>query len=614
MKTHVRLNLDVLTASTTLPELFHFLNCENVKNSNINFTSITINPSFSGDFQVDNIWFTRTSVKTISIDETYVEFDCNIDLEFDDILSMMNIGLLSFDVSGYTSLFVFKQNSENDMLEKNLSLQNIITGKFNHAINLKNVNVDIQSFGLSFNYVWIPSLKRYYYVDSVELISADYSRLHLREDVLMTWKALIKQQRAFVTRYENALNKHLVDNRKPVEDCLSIDYGTIQNTQNGLVNTTINFNVNPSNFMYMISSISAEYPALTRDAVIGPTDSALPNVNNIYPETERIVFLNQVQAGLFYESLNENDAVASYISSVILLPFNADGGSYGTLQNSVLYAGKYVLTNSGFYEVGHIPAGSNVIILPTYNKNGSPYFVVYDFTYTAEDTYLNREPYKHVEFFIPFLGWIPLQIAQIINKRLIVYYTLDHVSGSGTAYIYNMTDQKLIYSSNCQFGIKMPLITSNALEIERQKEASQLNLIMGMLTSALSVGVGVATENPVAVAGGILSAGKTIASFVNTNKQLFERGQTNFGTGEGLFHTPLSVNIVVRTTYNNPVLINESTYKHMQGYPYNNYVYNMTSLTGYVEIGEIHFDPKGEDIYQDEISEIVELLQNGVIF
>ena len=176
-----------------------------------------------------------------------------------------------------------------------------------------------------------------------------------------------------------------------------------------------------------------------------------------------------------------------------------------------------------------------------------------------------------------------------------------------------MTDKKLIYSSNCQFGIKMPISTSNALEIERQKEASQLNLLMGMMTSVLSIGVGVASENPVAIAGGVLSAGKTIASFVNTNKQLFERAQTNFGTGEGLFHMPLSGNIVYRKTYNKLISINEATFKHLEGIPYNHYVYDMTSLSGYVEVGDIHFDPKGENIYNAEIDEIVALLKSGVI-
>ena len=49
-------------------------------------------------------------------------------------------------------------------------------------------------------------------------------------------------------------------------------------------------------------------------------------------------------------------------------------------------------------------------------------------------------------------------------------------------------------------------------------------------------------------------------------------------------------------------------------FPYNKYV-NIGSLTSnnYIEVGEIHFNPKGNEIYQDEISEIVALLKSGVI-
>lgn len=618
---HVRLNLDNINASSTLPTLFEFLNCRNLKNNNGDFTKITINPSLTGDFLVTyadstNIWYTRTDIKNISSDQTYVEFDCDMTLEEDDIKSLMNQNILVFDTGGYTSIFCYRLNNERDYLEKDLIFVDILSGTFKAPLGIKNIELDVVNYDIdySYNYAYIPRLKRYYYINNIGLVNKDFTRLQLQEDVLMTWKTLIKSQRALITRYENSTEWKLVDNRRPMEDVPTIEYGTITNTNNGLVNCTLNFSVDPANLMYMISSISAEYPALSRNPIVAPTGSDLPNVDNIFSNTERVVFLNQSGAGLFYESIAENSAVASYISSVILLPFKVDDSAYNPLSNSVLYAGKYVLTNSGFYEVGHIPEGSSVVTLPTYSKNGSPYFVVYDFEYDLDDDYyFNMEPFTHVEFFIPFIGWVPLQIKHILNKRLIVYYTLDHITASGTVYIYNMTDKKLIYSSNCQFGIKMPISTSNALEIERQKEASQLNLLMGMMTSVLSIGVGVASENPVAIAGGVLSAGKTIASFVNTNKQLFERAQTNFGTGEGLFHMPLSGNIVYRKTYNKLIPINEATFKHLEGIPYNHYVYNMTSLSGYVEVGDIHFDPKGENIYNAEIDEIIALLKSGVI-
>ena len=36
------------------------------------------------------------------------------------------------------------------------------------------------------------------------MISSDYTRLHLREDVLMSWKNLISSQTAFIDRCENS--------------------------------------------------------------------------------------------------------------------------------------------------------------------------------------------------------------------------------------------------------------------------------------------------------------------------------------------------------------------------------------------------------------------------
>lgn len=137
-------------------------------------------------------------------------------------------------------------------------------------------------------------------------------------------------------------------------------------------------------------------------------------------------------------------------------------------------------------------------------------------------------------------------------------------------------------------------------------------MIMGGLSTILSIGIGVATENPIAVVGGVMTGAKTIASYVNANRSIFDRASTNFGSNAGSLYT--TQDIMIRKVYNKPLTINTDTYKHIQGYPCNNYMADLSSLQGYVEIGEIHFNPMNEDIYQDEIQEIVSLLQQGVIF
>ena len=112
-----------------------------------------------------------------------------------------------------------------------------------------------------------------------------------------------------------------------------------------------------------------------------------------------------------------------------------------------------------------------------------------------------------------------------------------------------------------------------------------------------------------------MSAGKTISSAVNRERMQFERGQITYGSGESGFHGLLDVQL--RKTYYKPILSSTdetNIYNKEQGKPYNNYVALSTLTNGYyIEIGDIQFDAKGYDIYNEEINEIVTLLQNGVI-
>lgn len=145
----------------------------------------------------------------LSEDGTYIEF-VGTPNKPASIEKLIDLGLLEIIPNG-TLVYVYKQNSPNNALNKSLTFVDILDGKFNQVIGLKNIDIDLINFERNFNYVYIPLLQRYYYVDSVELISADYSRLHLKEDVLMSWKNLIKQQTAYIERQENNYDDDLVD-------------------------------------------------------------------------------------------------------------------------------------------------------------------------------------------------------------------------------------------------------------------------------------------------------------------------------------------------------------------------------------------------------------------
>ena len=538
----------------------------------------------------------------------------------------VQLGIISvIEPIGKTTLYVFKQNSSNNTLDKNLTLINVIVGKFNHSIAIKNINVDIYEYNLSdaYNYVFIPSLNRYYYVDSVEIISADYVRLHLREDVLMSWQVLIKSQSAFVTRYENStLTPVLFDERKPLTDKIDVLDITSSLTDTPanrtLVNCTLDFSndgANPyPNIMMVTYSTELSERVYNNTYIESPSGSGLPRISTQLNGYEWVSFVSPFDLNKIAHAYYSNDAVSSYIESVIWLPFNPTTPFNLTPNGAIYVRDKYIDENGNYQSTN-----STVTKLSCYHVNSSlncsgicPYLIIKDFSFPAISEMNLREPSTNYEFYIPFLGWVKVDSNKVSDSRILIFYTMDLKSGISTAYIYNYTKQFVVYSGTCNLGVKIDMTTSNQIENIKQKQANDMNMILGMLSSVISFGVGVATENPVAVVGGVLSAGKTIAGYVNANNQIFERSQMSFGTANGSLYSNLQFKCV-RSSHN-ALSVDSTTFAKMQGYPYNNYVASMSTMTGYVEIGEIHFNPSNNNIYQDEIQEIISLLKDGVIF
>ena len=549
-------------------------------------------------------------------------FECDIpERQYDRLYEFYKLGIIDIIPSAdKTVMLAFRLNSDRDHVNKDLKLVTIIEGSFKAPLGVKSFELDVISYDIdnSYNYVYIPRLKRYYYVSTPQLVTNSYTKLILQEDVLLTWRELIKSQSAFVTRYSGSTEKGLVDVRFPLEDKLTTEYIMPTPSASSLVNTTLSAELSSTVFKILVSTVTDDLSY--KHDVSKPTGTTLPSFTSLQARNERNAFITYEQLSYLIDACLADDNITTFINSVILLPFDPStpytgASTDGYISYFVQAKDKFLCDDGLFHATGHFPPDVNIVSCKGTTADACPYFIVADFTLSstnAFNSYLDYEPYSVWEIYVPFVGWIKLNAQQCLNDRILVYYTLDYKSGMGTAYIYNYTKSKLLWSSNCQFGIKLDLTSTNAIEITRQKQANELNMILGLVASAVSVGVGIATENPVAVVGGVLSASKTIASAVNSNNMLFERAQTSFGTSEGIFHSPFSVE--VRRTYHAPIItIDDSVYLSLQGKPYNKYM-SLTTLVGYAEIGDIHFDPKGENIYNVEIDEIVALLKNGVIF
>ena len=572
---------------------------------------------------------TGDQILTISATNDYVVFDAVIDEnneeEYEELLEDEVFG---FDYDGKTGMILYRLNDERDAVNKNLTFVGYMWGKFSAPLGIKSIEIDVENYNIdaSYNYIYIPRLKRYYYVTNIQLTTKDYTRLQLNEDVLMSWKDLIKSQDAYVTRYgyKQGVNTLLYDERYPVQDTPTVSHFTITNVTGS---TIIQFKylmdeiqgsiIRAPNVLYHAVSEVVEFTDNTEN-ITPPSGSGLPDIQSRRGSNHfRLMDLNTYNQLL--RACAMNDAPASYIQSLLLLPFDLRDIFPDATDGWKVYAGNKMLSGGEW-----IGQGETAYTF-TYGtkKGGFPYIVVADFYFDSrggidiENNYLDMSSNTAWEIYLPFVGWVRLEPSTMYYKRIMVYYAIDFDTGLSTAYIYNRTDSKLLWSGNCQLGMKLPLAVTNAEELARQKQSTGLNLIMGILASALSIGVGAYSGNAVAVMGGIMGIGKTVASTANSFNQMIEKAQTTFGSSDNALFSPK--NVTIRKITHRPILPStaEARYAHICGYPYKQYV-QLSAIAGvdggkYIEVGEIHFDAKGENIYSTEIDEIVALLKDGVI-
>ena len=243
MKLSIKLNLNILV-STTFSEVFYldFTNITDLNNwyADENVTELEFNQeSYSKRMYVfldddDSPTYDEQDGDIVNLSENgeYITFTCEIsNSSYARVLDFINKGIIEVNQEGKTTLFVYRLNDEKEHINKNLTYVDSLEGSFKAPLGIKNIEIDVINYDInnSYNYVYIPKLNRYYYITNIQLMNKDYTRLILQEDVLMSWKTLIGQQEALITRYGGASDHTLYDDRFPLKDIPTVSYNTPTN-------------------------------------------------------------------------------------------------------------------------------------------------------------------------------------------------------------------------------------------------------------------------------------------------------------------------------------------------------------------------------------------------
>lgn len=87
-----------------------------------------------------------------------------------------------------TTLELYKVTNQPNELTKTLNNAIIVEGAFRSEIDSMDVIVEIESNTYEFNYVHIPSLNKYYFLQNLVHVNQKIIRMQLHCDVLMTYK------------------------------------------------------------------------------------------------------------------------------------------------------------------------------------------------------------------------------------------------------------------------------------------------------------------------------------------------------------------------------------------------------------------------------------------
>lgn len=116
-------------------------------------------------------------------------------------------------------LALYKNLSERNVLAKQVVAGDSLNGNIRDDLDVVHPRVVIQTTVPSgYNYCYIPSLSRWYFIDSVTALSNNLMELSLTVDVLMSFRNAIFNLEAVISSNENEGNVYLLTSNYPCEE------------------------------------------------------------------------------------------------------------------------------------------------------------------------------------------------------------------------------------------------------------------------------------------------------------------------------------------------------------------------------------------------------------
>lgn len=115
-------------------------------------------------------------------------------------------------------IIFYKSTNEVNSFPKSLTNGVTISGSLRSECDILNPVIEFTGIGVDipYNYCYIPTFKRYYFITEARSIRNNILELSMHVDVLQSWADKILNQYAIIKRNEYINNKKFVDDRVPI--------------------------------------------------------------------------------------------------------------------------------------------------------------------------------------------------------------------------------------------------------------------------------------------------------------------------------------------------------------------------------------------------------------
>lgn len=407
-----------------------------------------------------------------------------------------------------------------------------------------------------FNYAYIPDFKRYYFLVEIVSVRERLWRVSFRCDVLMSFKSDFVQEGLyfFCERSSEAVAREVLDDPliswSEKEDVSYTDLTLGTQTYKNITFNTQCEDVNEDRVTLYVTMNGVKRQEVepwtdgrTYSYGITPWESGgvnppiiaftLPNINgsavqvnsNDVPYVLSVFKMNQIQRGL-----NIDDSKVQSIISAVIWPFVIPA----SMRSNGWY--KLAIGDTSFVVP---PTPDEIFARVLMTSCVLPYLILAEFDAPIAQSFEDIPQHCSYDVYLPYYGWTTLDVVAHGGHHFIIYYALSIIDGAGSVNLYDTTADSLVFTAPVQVGRKIILTTTNNRENQVQSNSLALNAVLGSIGAVLGIAGGIATGNPLLIAGGVASGLATAGKTVIGAQSIIERGSISFGSEATNFFSPL---------------------------------------------------------------------------